>query len=110
MLVVLEGGADSGVEAAALAISWSRRTARERGESLSARADEPGVVIVFECGSVEECKRYTDDFPLTKAGMVEWEFIPLHVPLPIEALFRNDVDVSEPYDRTVRRTAAAGRK
>jgi hypothetical protein len=30
-----------------------------------ARADEPGVVIVFECDSVEQCKRYTDDFPLT---------------------------------------------
>jgi hypothetical protein len=28
-----------------------------------ARADEPGVVIVFECASVDECKRYTDDFP-----------------------------------------------
>ncbi len=75
-----------------------------------ARADEPGVVIVFECASVEECKRYTDDFPLTKAGLVEWEFIPLQVPLPIEALFRNDVDISEPYDRTVARTAVAGRK
>ena len=34
-----------------------------------ARADEPGVVIVFELDSVEEAKRYTDDFPLTKAGL-----------------------------------------
>jgi hypothetical protein len=33
-----------------------------------ARADEPGVVIVFECASVEQCKRYTDDFPLTRAA------------------------------------------
>lgn len=61
-----------------------------------ARADEPGVVIVFECASVEECKRYTDDFPLTKAGFLEWFHIPVRVPLPIEALFRSDVDVSEP--------------
>jgi hypothetical protein len=65
-----------------------------------ARADEPGVVIVFECASVAECKSYTDDFPLTKAGFLEWFHIPLQVPLPIEALFRSDVDVSEPYDRT----------
>ena len=65
-----------------------------------ARADEPGVAIVFELDSVEEAKRYTDDFPLTKAGFLEWSFIPLMVPLPIESLFRPDVDVAEPYDRT----------
>jgi hypothetical protein len=28
--------------------------------------DEPGVVIVFELDSVEDAKRYTDDFPLKK--------------------------------------------
>ncbi len=66
-----------------------------------ARADEPGVVIVFECESVEHCKRYTDDFPLTKAGLLEWFFIPVQVPLPIETLFRGDVDTAEPYDRTM---------
>jgi hypothetical protein len=66
-----------------------------------ARADEPGVVIVFECDGPEECKRYTDDFPLTKAGLLDWFFIPVQVPLPIEALFRDDVDKNEPYDRTL---------
>lgn len=66
-----------------------------------ARADEPGVVIVFELGSVEDARRYTDDFPLTKKGLLEWFFIPLMVPLPIESLFRSEVDVDEPYDRTV---------
>jgi hypothetical protein len=65
-----------------------------------ARADEPGVVIVFELDSVEEARRYTDDFPLTRAGLIEWSFIPLQVPLPVEVLFRGDVDVSQPYDRT----------
>jgi hypothetical protein len=65
-----------------------------------ARADELGVVIVFECASVDECKRYTDDFPLTRAGFLEWFHIPVQVPLPIEALFRSDVDVNAPYDRT----------
>jgi hypothetical protein len=43
---------------------------------------------------------YTDDFPLTKAGFLEWCFIPLMIPLPVESLFRGEVDVSEPYDRT----------
>ena len=65
-----------------------------------ARADEPGVVIVFELDSVEDAKRYTDDFPLTKAGFLEWFFIPLMIPLPIESLFRGEVDVVEPFDRT----------
>ena len=65
-----------------------------------ARADESGVAIVFEVDSVEEARRYTDDFPLTKAGVLEWIFVPLMAPLPIEYLFRADVDVAEPYDRT----------
>jgi hypothetical protein len=65
-----------------------------------ARADEPGVVIVFELDSVDDARRYTDDFPLTKAGFLEWHFIPLRVPLPIESLFRDGVDIVEPYDRT----------
>jgi hypothetical protein len=65
-----------------------------------ARADEPGVAIVFELDSVEDAKRYTDDFPLTKAGFLEWSFIPLEIPLPVESLFRAEIDVGEPYDRT----------
>jgi hypothetical protein len=65
-----------------------------------ARADEPGVVIVFELGSVAEARRYLDDFPLTKAGLLEWFCIPVMAPLPLEALFNARVDVSEPYDRT----------
>src|SRR6516164_8303147 len=64
-----------------------------------ARADEPGVVIVFECESLEECKRYTDDFPLTKAGLLEWFFSPGQMPLPMKTLCRNDVDTTVPYDR-----------
>lgn len=65
-----------------------------------ARADEPGVVIIFELPGVAAAKAYTDDFPLSKAGLLEWEFIALQIPLPIEALFRSDVDVSPPFDRS----------
>jgi hypothetical protein len=71
-----------------------------------ARADELGVVIVFEVGSVEAANRYADDFPLTKAGLIEWFFIPVRAPLPLEVLFDARVDVNEPYDRT-RTTAGA---
>ena len=67
-----------------------------------ARADEPGVVIVFELPSVEEARRYVDDFPLSRAGLLEWSFVPLQAPLPIETLMAPTVDVAEPYDRTTR--------
>lgn len=65
-----------------------------------ARADEPGVVIVFEVSSVEEARRYVEDFPLSKKGFLEWTYVPVTAPLPIEALMDPSVDVAEPYDRT----------
>src|SRR5579863_1289509 len=67
-----------------------------------ARADEPGVVIIFELPTVEAAKAYTDDFPLSKAGLLEWEFIALQIPLPIETLFRSEIDITPPLDRTSR--------
>ncbi len=75
---------------------WKAGVVREN----YSRADELGVVIVFELDSVEVAMRYTDVFPLTKAGFIEWFFIPVHVPLPLEVLFDPKVDVNEPYDRT----------
>src|ERR1700722_3111503 len=67
-----------------------------------ARADEPGVFIVFEVQDVAAARTYTDDFPLSKAGLLEWSFIALQVPLPIETLFREDVDLNPPLDRTMK--------
>jgi hypothetical protein len=64
------------------------------------RADVPGVVIVFECVNVDEAKRYVGDFPLSKAGLLEWDYIPLDAPLPLEFLFDTEIDVREPFDRT----------
>jgi hypothetical protein len=66
-----------------------------------ARADQNGVVIVFECGSVDEAKRYVADFPLSRAGLLEWDYIPVSAPLPLEFVFDSRVDVGEPFDRTV---------
>ena len=65
-----------------------------------ARADEAGVVIVFEVPDVEVAKAYTNDFPLSKAGLLEWSFLALQIPLPIETLFRREIDVAPPFDRT----------
>jgi hypothetical protein len=72
-----------------------------------ARADELGVVIVFEVDSIETARQYTDDFPLTKAGLIDWSFIPVQAPLPLEVLFDGGVDTREPYDRTLTAPAAA---
>jgi hypothetical protein len=69
-----------------------------------ARADELGVVIVFEVDSVETARRYTDDFHLTRAGFIEWFFIPVQVPLPLEVLFNPGVDTKQPYDRSLSAT------
>jgi hypothetical protein len=75
---------------------WKAGVVREN----YARADEPGVVIIFEVDTVEQARRYTDDFPLTRAGHLEWFFVPMMAPLPLESLFGPDIDVAEPYDRT----------
>jgi hypothetical protein len=61
-----------------------------------ARADVNGVVIVFECSSVEEAKRYVEDFPLSKRGFLEWSYIPLDAPLPLEFLFDSESMLESP--------------
>lgn len=72
-----------------------------------ARADVGGVIIVFEVDSVEEAKHYTDDFPLSRAGLLEWQFVAFGAPLPLEYLFDASIDVGEPFDRTIHRETAA---
>ena len=50
---------------------------------------------------MEEVKRYVGDFPLSKAGLLEWDYIPVTTaPLPLEFVFDSRVDVGEPFDRT----------
>lgn len=41
------------------------------------RQDRPGVAIFLECGSVEEAKQILADLPLVKAGLIDFEAIPL---------------------------------
>jgi len=70
-----------------------------------ARADEPGVVIIFEVPDVQTARTYTEDFPLSKAGLLEWSFLALQIPLPIETLFRGGLDLNPPFDRTLKGAA-----
>jgi len=62
---------------------WKAGVVREN----YARADEPGVIIVFEVQSVAEAKAYVADFPMTKAGYLEWFYIGLMAPIMLESQF-----------------------
>jgi hypothetical protein len=51
------------------------------------RQDRPGVAIIAECESVEEAKKALRNFPLAKAGLIDWEVIPLGPFVNWEILF-----------------------
>jgi len=62
---------------------WKAGVVREN----YARADEPGVIIVFEVESVAAAQAYVADFPMTKAGHLEWFYLPLMAPIMLESQF-----------------------
>jgi hypothetical protein len=62
---------------------WKAGVVREN----YARADEPGVIIVFEVDSVAAAQAYVADFPLTRAGYLEWFYLPLMAPVMLESQF-----------------------
>ena len=51
------------------------------------RQDRPGVAIIAECDSIEAAKEALRDFPLAKAGLIDWDVIPLGPFLNWETLF-----------------------
>ena len=51
------------------------------------RQDRPGVALIAECDSVEAAKRTLREFPLAKAGLIDWEVIPLCPFVNWESLF-----------------------
>ncbi len=40
------------------------------------RQDRPGVALFLECPSVAEAQQVLNEFPLVKAGLIEFEAIP----------------------------------
>jgi hypothetical protein len=62
---------------------WKAGVVREN----YARADEPGVIIVFEVESVAAAQALVAEFPMTKAGYLEWLYLPLMAPLMLESQF-----------------------
>lgn len=51
------------------------------------RQDRPGVAILAEAESVEAAKHALREFPLAKAGLIDWDVIPLGPFLNWELLF-----------------------
>jgi hypothetical protein len=51
------------------------------------RQDRPGVAIIVECESVDDARTALREFPLAKAGLIDWDVIPLGPFLNWESLF-----------------------
>ena len=51
------------------------------------RQDRPGVVVIAECESVEAARKILAEYPLAKAGLIDWEVIPVGPFLNWELLF-----------------------
>ena len=54
---------------------------------ISFRQDRPGVAITVECESMEEARQTLAEFPLAKAGLIDWDVIPLGPFANLEILF-----------------------
>lgn len=55
------------------------------------RKDRPGVVLVLECPAVADAQRLLATFPLVKAGVVEFDVIPLGYFVPFGTLFSKEI-------------------
>ncbi len=54
------------------------------------RADHrPGAVLVLECDEVTEAERLVADLPMAKAGLVDFELIPLRPFMGFRQLFED---------------------
>ncbi|MGC6369963.1 MULTISPECIES: superoxide dismutase [unclassified Pseudomonas] len=56
------------------------------------RQDRPGVAIIAEFESVEAARKSLAEFPLTLAGLIGWEVIPLGPFTNWESLFSSEND------------------
>ncbi|MEZ4296944.1 MAG: hypothetical protein R3B70_18410 [Polyangiaceae bacterium] len=51
------------------------------------RTDMPGAVVMLECESVDAARAIFAEAPLVKAGLIDFDYIPLGPYVPLEALF-----------------------
>jgi len=80
------------------------RGAMPPGLGAPSRLPQAGLAMKGHGGGRKAVHRR---LPLTKAGLIEWSFIPVQVPL--EALFAAGVDTKKPYDRTTAASATLDR-
>lgn len=62
---------------------WKRGVVREN----YSRVDQPGVVLILEVETPDAARQLLAEFPLSKAGHLEWTCIPVTVPFPLEEVF-----------------------
>jgi len=51
------------------------------------RQDRPGVAIIAESDSIDAARKVLAEFPLAKAGLIDWEIIPIGPFVGWESLF-----------------------
>ena len=51
------------------------------------RTDRGGAVIIMECEDLEAAKKVVSNLPIVKAGLVDFDLIPLGPFLPLATLF-----------------------
>lgn len=54
------------------------------------RTDRGGAVLVLECADVAEARKVIDTLPLVKAGLVDFDLIPLGPFMPFTTLFAKE--------------------
>lgn len=54
------------------------------------RTDRGGAVLILECTDVEAAKKVLDTLPLVKAGLVDFDIIPLGPFMPFGTLFAKE--------------------
>lgn len=54
------------------------------------RQDRPGVVIFLECASVDEARHALAELPLARAGLLDFELVPLGPFVNWELLFAKE--------------------
>lgn len=55
------------------------------------RKDRPGVVLVLECESAADAKRILSTFPMVKAGVIDFDIIPVGHFVPFGTLLDQEL-------------------
>ena len=62
----------------------------DRVREFYLRADnQPGLVLIFECGDPTEAERLVAELPIVGAGLLEFEVVPLRAYAGLRQLFGN---------------------